>query len=124
MFDVKKHIALSFVQTPLWKKADLSRTLRIDDALNGFNKWIQIDKIYDEAISKNIKILTPNCPEYPPILKTVTDFPVILFCKGDVSLLSKQCFAAVGSRNITSYGKAIISRFIPCLLYTSPSPRD
>ncbi len=116
MFEIKKHIALSLVQTPLWKKSDLVRGSRIDDALNGFNKWIQVDKIYDEALSKNIKILTHDFSEYPAILKTITDFPVILFCKGDVSLLSKQCFAAVGSRNITSYGKAIVSRFIPMLV--------
>ncbi|MCX6112947.1 MAG: DNA-processing protein DprA [Proteobacteria bacterium] len=116
MFEIKQYIALSLIQMPLWKKSDLLRRSYLEPYLNEFNDWTLVDKIYDEAVSRNVKILTPDSDEYPAILKTITDFPVILFCKGDISLLSYPCFASVGSRNLTSYGKVIVSRFIPTLI--------
>lgn len=116
MLETKSHIALSLMHMPLWKKAEFLRLSKLESCLSEFKEWSLVDKIYNQAVSENIKILTPDCPEYSQLLKSITDFPVILFCKGDLSLLSLSCFSAVGSRNLSSYGKVIISRFIPSLV--------
>lgn len=116
MLETKSHIALSLMHLPLWKKSNFLRLSQVDSCLSEFNEWPLVEKIYDQAVYENIKIITPASAEYPQLLKTITDFPVILFCKGDLSLLSLSCFSAVGSRNLSSYGKVIISRFIPSLV--------
>ncbi|MEI6092592.1 MAG: DNA-processing protein DprA [bacterium] len=116
MLETKSHIALSIMHMPLWRKANLLRLSQLESCLNEFNGWPLVDKVYTQSISENINIIIPKSAEYPLLLKTINDFPVVLFCKGDISLLSSLCFAAVGSRNLSSYGKVIVSRFIPKLV--------
>ena len=43
--------------------------------------------------------------EYPERLRVLDDAPLLLFCRGDVSLLSTECFAVVGTRAPTRYGR-------------------
>ncbi len=43
--------------------------------------------------------------EYPKLLGQIHDFPKILYCRGNLNLLNKTCFAVVGTRKLTSYGK-------------------
>ncbi len=116
MPSVKQYIALSLMRMPLWKKSALLQQASFDPILRDFNDWSSVDELYTKAGSKNIRIITADSQEYPSLLRTTNDFPIMLFCKGDVSLLSSVCFAAVGSRNITSYGKTIVSRIIPSLV--------
>ena len=42
---------------------------------------------------------------YPKLLTHITDPPQILYCRGNLNLLNKTCFAVVGTRKLTSYGK-------------------
>ncbi len=43
--------------------------------------------------------------KYPKLLGQIHDFPKVLYCRGNLSLLKKTCFAVVGTRKLTSYGK-------------------
>lgn len=43
--------------------------------------------------------------EYPKPLGQIHDFPKILYCRGNLGLLKKACFAVVGTRKLTPYGK-------------------
>lgn len=53
----------------------------------------------------NIKILRAGDTDFPDILTKITDPVEQLFCIGDISLLSKQSMAIVGSRKYSQYGK-------------------
>lgn len=45
--------------------------------------------------------------EYPPLLREISSPPLILFCKGNASLLAHRQLAMVGSRRVSHYGKEL-----------------
>ena len=45
-----------------------------------------------------VKCVTYFSDFYPESLKNTDSPPIVLYCKGDVSLLKSDCFAVVGSR--------------------------
>ena len=49
-------------------------------------------------------------PRHPPALKEIFEPPVLLYARGDVTLLARLCLAIVGSRKPTPYGSAIAER--------------
>ncbi|CAO98173.1 DNA-protecting protein DprA [Erwinia tasmaniensis] len=49
--------------------------------------------------------LTPHSPCYPEQLKTISNFPLILFVAGDPTLLASPQLAIVGSRHCSHYGR-------------------
>ena len=63
-----------------------------------------LNRYLREYEQKNVQLITYNNPNYPYILKEISTPPLCLYCKGDVSLLSSQCFAVVGTRKPTDYG--------------------
>ena len=46
------------------------------------------------------------------MLKETDGAPIILYCKGDISLLKSECLAVVGTRRATRYGKDVGSRIV------------
>lgn len=52
-----------------------------------------------------IVTITINDPEYPELLKQITDPPKLLYCAGDLSLLGSLSVAVVGSRKYSEYGR-------------------
>jgi DNA processing protein len=42
---------------------------------------------------------------YPELLKRIADPPEVLYCRGNVALLDSFCFAVVGTRNVSDYGR-------------------
>lgn len=55
-------------------------------------------KVLDEFEEKGITCVTLFSENYPAALKEITTPPVVLYCKGDTSLLKSKCFTVVGSR--------------------------
>lgn len=68
-----------------------------------------IKSIYD----KGIKIITINSKDYPFSLKNIDNPPLVLYAKGDISLLheTNSNFAIVGTRHPTNYGKEVTEKF-------------
>lgn len=61
-----------------------------------------------ERLSRlDIGYLTIKDRSYPAFLKEVYNAPYILYFKGDVSALTKQSIAVVGSRKYSNYGKSV-----------------
>ena len=58
-----------------------------------------------------IKLLTIFSKDYPQKLAFLPEKPYFLFCKGDLSLLSKKSIAIVGSRTPSNYGRMMTDRF-------------
>ena len=55
--------------------------------------------------SLDIKYITINSPHYPKRLRAVDEPPLVLFYRGDLSLLKTKSVAIVGTRKTTAYGK-------------------
>jgi DNA processing protein len=51
-----------------------------------------------------------GCEDYPPLLKQIADPPLVLYVRGDVSLLSRHAVALVGTRRPTAYGSSVAHR--------------
>ncbi len=75
---------------------------------------IDIEKCYKEALlDKEIKILTYNDGKYPPLLKEIPDFPLMLYYKGDIETISYDyALAVVGSRNASTNAKLALNNII------------
>ena len=56
-------------------------------------------RIEQEAKSKHIQIIEPSSSLFPDTLKNIKSPPVLLYAKGDVSLLTSRQVAVVGTRN-------------------------
>lgn len=81
-----------------------------------FNE-IKIKNIESELVTRDIIPIFYNNNSYPYILKEIYDFPFVLFCKGDMTILKRTNFLAiVGSRNRTDYTSEVIERFMPDLI--------
>lgn len=60
----------------------------------------------------NVTLITQTCRNYPRSLLNFAA-PLVLYCKGNVSLLNKtNLIAVVGARKATMYGKSFIERVI------------
>ncbi len=57
------------------------------------------------------RILTLADAEYPRRLLEIPDPPALLYCRGDVALLSRPSLAVVGSRNATPQGLSNAEQF-------------
>ncbi|HMW52543.1 MAG TPA: DNA-processing protein DprA [Rhodocyclaceae bacterium] len=61
------------------------------------------------------RILTLGDPDFPPALLEIPDPPVLLYIKGDVTLLSRRGVAVVGARSATPQGEANAEAFATAL---------
>ncbi|QQS23026.1 DNA-protecting protein DprA [bacterium] len=50
--------------------------------------------------------------EYPELLNSIPDPPLVLYCRGNSSLLNSKSVAIVGSRKASSYGKSVVEKII------------
>lgn len=62
----------------------------------------------EEAKIKTVSVYDDG---YPAMLKEIGCPPMLLYCKGDVSLLSTRCLGVVGSRSPSRYGLEVTANF-------------
>lgn len=68
-------------------------------------------QIIDDAVRKNVKIITYTMPEYPQNLLQINDAPPVLYAYGNIELLNyPYAVAIVGARNASIAGRKIASR--------------
>ncbi len=73
---------------------------------------IDFDALAERLDRKNIRAITCFDNEYPDSLKPYRDRPIILYCKGDITLLREPCFAVIGTRFPTKYGERATKDFV------------
>jgi DNA processing protein len=61
--------------------------------------------------SMNLSFIVQSDPAYPQLLREPAGAPLLLYCKGDVSLLRGPAVGVVGARNCTSEGLAVSAFF-------------
>ena len=59
----------------------------------------------------NIKVITIMDAEYPEKLRYLDDAPMLLYCKGDISLLNTDAISIVGTRMPSNYGRYVTEKF-------------
>ncbi len=71
----------------------------------------------DDADRAGLHVLTPSSPDYPDALREAPLRPLVLFVRGDVTLLatSKAALTVVGSRTPTAYGRGAARDFCDTL---------
>jgi len=65
-----------------------------------------------ELEEDGISVIAFDEKEYPEYLKQLYDFPILLFVKGKQSLLKKDLFTIVGTREMTQYGSDVVEEFL------------
>lgn len=73
------------------------------------NKFLEF--VSDEFYKYNISAVTFASKNYPEKLKNIDDSPLVLYIKGDATLLNKKSIAIVGTRKPTTYGKIVCEKF-------------
>lgn len=76
-----------------------------------FTKLSSIDSTMDEMEKREVGWITFYDEEYPPALRETYDYPIVLYTKGNSSLLSTDCIAVVGTRTPTNYGHKVCNSF-------------
>lgn len=82
---------------------------------------LDLDECYQKAfLDKNVKLLTIEDKEYPPLLKEIPDYPISLYYKGDLNNISYDCnLAIVGSRSASIEAKLALDKIVTQLKNTN-----
>lgn len=70
-------------------------------------KTIDPDECVDQAIANDIKVILISDPNYPILLKQISDPPALLYYKGILPTTHSKLLAMVGSRKTTDYSKTV-----------------
>ena len=112
-FDKIDHIFdKNIVKSAIFKNEDLKL---IKEKLLNLDKEKFLETILDEFYKYNISAVTFVSKNYPDKLKNISDSPLVLYTRGDVSLLSKKSISIVGTRKPTMYGKIVCEKFTKVL---------
>ena len=68
-------------------------------------------QVLDEFYKHNISAVTFASKNYPEKLKTIDVPPLVLYVRGDETLLNKKSIAIVGTRKPSDYGKIVCEKF-------------
>ena len=68
-------------------------------------------KITEEHEKHNIQAVTFVSKNYPQKLKTIDEPPIVLYTKGDISLLNNKTISIVGTRTPSDYGRIVCEKF-------------
>lgn len=80
------------------------------------NDWNFLTKEVLQQKLDGQKYITLDSPLYPKRLKEIPQPPFVLFYEGNIRLLQEEkIIAFVGSRNVSSYGREVVKKFVPLL---------
>jgi DNA processing protein len=77
------------------------------NALAGDPSYLEADRELARIAQLGISLICFGDADYPALLANIFRPPMVLYCKGDPSVLSQAGLAVVGSRAATSYGLKI-----------------
>lgn len=86
-----------------------------NEAIREAIKKIKIDKWEEELYAKETGVIAYKDADYPDSLVRYDDMPVLLYYKGDKSLLKEKSIAIVGTRFPSNYGVRVTEEFAKVL---------
>jgi DNA processing protein len=86
-------------------------------------KWLQkfdiskvekdMEELQNNLTLNKISLLSHNDSDYPPSLKSLEDFPLILYYQGNITKLNEvPCLTVVGSRNTDIYAHLLLDKIL------------
>ncbi|MEG2171888.1 MAG: DNA-processing protein DprA [Desulfovibrionaceae bacterium] len=90
-----------------WGEAGISAAKKAQVQSGSWRTTARLE--WDSAQSLDAHIILWHDAMYPPLLRQLPDAPVLLYCKGDLSLLRAPAVAVVGSRSCTPEGLRVSS---------------
>jgi DNA processing protein len=88
---------------------------KVIENLVGVRSQVELEKIWDQIMAQNIKVVTWEDETYPRRLKEIDQPPPVLYVLGDLLPEDEWAVAVVGTRRITSYGRQISEEVGGCL---------
>ena len=87
----------------------LSQILKSDEILELKHRrdLRPVETIISNYNKLNVYIMTYYSDKYPEVLREIDTPPIILYCKGNLKLLTSPMIGVVGTRRATRYGKDI-----------------
>lgn len=71
----------------------------------------QAEGILEQCARLAIDVVTPQNSDYPQRLLPLSSLPLVLYKKGDISVLNKHfTVTVVGSRSVTQYGRTLAQK--------------
>ncbi len=67
--------------------------------------WNKAQEIIRQSQQHSIQIISRESLYYPDCLSKIPDPPVLLYLKGNIDILKKDCIAIVGTRKPTEFGR-------------------
>lgn len=75
----------------------------------------EVDRELERAAAQRITILCPDDEAYPPLLRSISDPPTVLYARGTIEPRDLNAVAIVGSRRCSMYGREQAERFASLL---------
>ncbi|WP_448589908.1 DNA-processing protein DprA [Thermodesulfobium sp.] len=119
MNNIELWVALSLVKVPFKRIRDkledinlLESAIRERDNVNKNKLKERVKSILEFSEKSNVELVPYISESYPESLKHLNDPPILLYCKGDLSLLKNtKMISIVGSRRPTTYGRSQAMEF-------------
>src|SRR6202142_730088 len=80
---------------------------KLIERLLDLRKDVDLDKLWDNINSQDIRIITWEDETYPPRLKEIEHPPPVLYIRGELLPEDHFAVAIVGTRKVTSYGRQV-----------------
>lgn len=100
----------------LWKKCGL-KDAQIDNLKQRLSEE-DLESYANSLLQKKIRVITVQSEEYPPLLKTIENTPIVLFARGSpLDWSAGVPVAVVGTRHMTQYGKDVTEKITSELVW-------
>jgi len=86
------------------------------DEIVTFDQWGEVDDILEKTHRTGAQIMTYWDDDYPKLLREIYDPPIMLWIKGDRSILDTSAISVVGTRKAGSYGRKMAAKFSKALV--------
>jgi DNA processing protein len=80
---------------------------KLAEAIHFSSKDDLVDRIWDDCLAKDVRILLPEDQEFPRLLREIPSPPLYLFIRGEIKPVDQLSIAIVGTRHATSYGRMV-----------------
>ncbi len=99
------------------KQEGVGRKQILDEIFNRkmFDQREEEEMYRKKLTTSKVEVISCNEKIYPKYLKEIYDYPLVLFTKGDKSLLQKRMITVVGTRKMSSYGKWAVGYILRAL---------
>jgi len=79
-------------------------------SLTQTRRQLDLDAELDKLAQHHVQVLTWDDPDYPPRLLQISDPPLVLYVRGQLTPEDEWAVAVVGTRRASAYGKTVTQR--------------